>query len=162
MAMRDQIWNKLFNTKYKAVYACDSARWATHLGNGYSILLVLGTSGSIAAWSLWKTVPVIWAIVVGAGQLGHVIKPYLPFIGAEKAFLTVSFAFERLVLDYERLWKKLERHEIDEILADDILAQLQAKERDIVEKNPEMYPDFEFIAKSAHDETLRFMKVNFS
>ena len=112
--MRTRLWNNLSNIKFKALYTYEWSRKATFFGNVYSLFLALTSSGCVAAWAFWQDNPNVWASIVTFAQVLHIAKPYIPLIRNDKSFLEMSFGFEALYLQYEKLFYELDAGRITE------------------------------------------------
>ena len=129
--LRVKIWNNMSNVKFKGLYTSKCARKAQWLSNMISFIIAVVSSSSIAAWSIWNKVPSAWATIIAASQFLHIAKQYIPTVKNENAFLEMSFEFEALFLEYEKLWYNSEtkRHETHKIA--EIYHELRAKELSI-------------------------------
>ena len=85
--MRIRIWNNLVNIKFKALYCERYSAFAGLWGSVYSFIIVLGSSGSVAAWAIWKQVPGVWAAIVGLSQFLHILKTFIPIEARKKRCL---------------------------------------------------------------------------
>lgn len=74
-ALNDEYRTVAMNRKY---YACRLAS-IKRLNLALEILIAVGTSGAVAAWTLWKTGPpaVAWKVLAAVATLLSVIKPFL-------------------------------------------------------------------------------------
>jgi hypothetical protein len=69
-----------------------------------SVTLALGTSATVAAWSIWQQYSKVWAIIIGLAQVAAIARPYFPFLKNEHKFLSVSFELETVYIRLVRLW----------------------------------------------------------
>jgi len=146
--MRERLWHNLQNAKFKATYLCELSKRATIWGNLYSFVLAFGTAGSVAAWAVWESFPVIWAVIVGISQFLHVAKPYIPFLKTDKEFMELSFKYESLYLCYEKLWFVLENEKEDEDSIEEQFYVLRDTEFEFLNNMKHIYiPDFVGLAK---------------
>jgi hypothetical protein len=123
--MRDKIWAALANIKYKG-YLIDLLvnafqRWDRNI----NIFLALTSSGSIAAWAIWKKYEIIWGIIIALSQIVTVIRPYFPYYKYVKELNAKSLKIENLNIEFERLLDKLQRGKLNEDQAADIYYNLQ-------------------------------------
>src|SRR6185436_18761744 len=107
--MRTQLWNNLANVKFKALYACECSRLAGKSSRILLFVLAVVATSSVATWAVWKEHATTWAIIIGGSQILQVAMPHIPFIKNEKEFLEMSFEFEHLYLEYEKLWRAHEQ-----------------------------------------------------
>jgi hypothetical protein len=75
------------------------------------LIKVIGSSGAIAGWVVWKDWPMLWSGLIAAAQLLDATKHVFPFARLHKAASEMTVAFELLCIDAEA--------ELMEILAAD-------------------------------------------
>lgn len=92
-----------------------------------NIFLVLATSSSIAAWAIWKELPLLWAIIIGVSQILTLAKPYFLFPKYIKVFNEKSIHWQNNTLILEELWHKINHSEIEISEATDIYFSLRNK-----------------------------------
>jgi hypothetical protein len=88
--MRTRVWNNLANIKFKALYTSECSNLAGTCGRIYSFLFAFTSTSSAATWAIWNRYPFFWAFIVGFSQLLSVIKPHIPFVKNDKAYLVKS------------------------------------------------------------------------
>ena len=135
--MREKIWAALVNLRYKG-YLIDLLvnafqRWDRNI----NIFLALTSSGSIAAWAIWKKYEITWGIIIAMSQIVTVIKPYFPYYKYVKELNAKSLKIENLNIEFERLWDKLQRGKLDEDQAADIYYSLQKEGNEYFNFNDE-------------------------
>lgn len=156
-----QIWNNLCDIKFKALYSSAVAKRSAHLGTWYSIVLAIGTAGTVASWPLWQTYPIYWAVVLGIIQILQIIKPYVPYIGMEKQYLDTSYKLERLFLDFELLWKQFERDAIQIEETELRFKELRERGLDIQSEYSLIIPEWKKLTERSNDKKEAFMEQNY-
>lgn len=160
--MRTRIWNNLSNIKFKAYYCSRCSAFASRCGGVYSFLLSGIATTCVAFWTIWGQYPVIWANIIAVSQLLHIARPHMPFLGQEKDYLSTSYAYESLYLQYERLWYDYESENFDSKKIEEIFYKFRQTEIDIEKSHKAAsYPDIDFIIKKAHRDTCSFLSLNF-
>ncbi len=91
--MRTKFWNMYLQTKADYDYFSEYTRIARRWNNGISIFLAFTSTASIAAWSIWESVPLLWTALIVAAQVVSLLKPYLPF---EKRISTAGYYLPEL------------------------------------------------------------------
>jgi hypothetical protein len=157
------VWNNLANTKFKAIYTYECSRMADRYRRVTSAMLALTSTSSVAAWAIWQQHPAIWGAIIGISQVAQVLKPYVPFIGSDKEFLEMSFEFDQLYLEYEKLWYAASARSIDDAGLSQRISELHKKGLDIekAHKNTRTPRRKQWVEK-AYAETENFLKLNFS
>lgn len=159
--MRNRIWFYMANIKFKAIFTYECYRLAERLGRYYSLFLSIASATSVAAWAMWKQYPTVWAIIVALAQLLHIAKPYFPLIKHDKDFLEMSFSFESLYLNSEKLWSAFEGDSISNGIAENQFYILREKEVEIEKSHKHaICPRFKFLINYAVDETDRALARN--
>ena len=156
--MRTRIWNNLANIKFKALYCRLCSKSAGFYGQIYSFLLAFTSAGSVAAWAIWKEYPSAWAIIVAVAQILHVAKPHIPVLGKETDFLAMSFDFEKLYLQYERLWYDFDTEKIIGEEAEALFYQYRERELEIQRIS---CPDIARLVRIADRDTKSALSLNF-
>ena len=151
--MRNRLWDNLQNAKFKSAYLSKVSKRAYVWGNAYSFFLAFASASSVAAWTVWSDVPGIWATIVAISQLLHIAKPYFPFLKNDRDFYEMSFQYESLYLDYERLWFKYENGKITEDETENIFYKSRESEMEIINKFKHIHcPDFKNLANEVSNE----------
>jgi hypothetical protein len=160
--MRLRLWNNLANVKFKVFYCSRCSSLAGRYGRLYSFFLSFASAGSVATWAIWKQYPGVWAVVAAVAQVLHVAKSYIPFLGAEKDFLEMSFDFERLYLLYERLWYDLENERISPADAESLFYQYREKEIEVERTHKASpCPERARLMRKAQSDTYTSLALNF-
>ena len=142
----------------------------TNVQNGLELLVIyihfflaFASASSVATWAFWKQHHYIWASIVGIAQVLLIAKPYLPFIKNEKDYLEMSFEFDYLYLQYEKLWFCFEYKKKDNEIIEQTFYKFRDKELEIEKSHRNVHcPKINFIIKKAYKEVLNHSKINFS
>lgn len=128
--MREQIWNQLFDAKFKSYCISLKIDALQKLDRDINVYVALASSGSIAAWAIWKDFPLLWAIIIAASQVFTVVKPYFPYNKYIKELNAKCSKIDNVVIDLEQLWYKLQNQKItiDEASNDYFLIRRQINE----------------------------------
>ena len=160
--MRDIVWKNLVNIKFKEVYTYECSKLAGTCERTYSFLLALTSASSVAGWAIWNKYPIFWASIIGVSQVLSIAKPYIGFVKNDKAYLEMSFEFERLYLEYERLWYDIEYQKLKEDDAREHLDKLRRKEMEIEERHKNVVcPELKRYMDKASNKTLKKLEIDF-
>lgn len=129
--MRDRLWYNLTDKKFKAIYMSLCSGRARRIALWYSVFLATTSASCVTTWAIWQKLPWLWTVIVTASQVLHITKGHLPFIKNEKEYLEMSFAYEALYLDYEKLWFALEDSRVSAEEAEAEFYRLRDRELDI-------------------------------
>ncbi|MFH2011713.1 MAG: hypothetical protein ABIJ37_03260 [Pseudomonadota bacterium] len=161
--MRDRIWNNLYNIKFKALYTCECSKIAERVGRFFSLFIALASAGSIATWAVWKEIPSVWASIIAVSQVLHITKHYIPFIKNDKSLLELSYEFESLYIEFEKLWYSLENEKITTDEAEQKFYELRNQALNIEKNHKEIHcPDFKSWKEKVNEATESAIKIHFS
>lgn len=125
--MRDEIWNSLVDAQFKG-YCLSTLLYDFQKRNKIlDIILAIASSGSIAAWTIWQNVPMVWGAIIAISQVITAIKPFFPYNKYIKVVNRKSYECDLLNLDFERLWYETEHQEISDKEAKDRYFKLREK-----------------------------------
>ncbi|WP_136681481.1 hypothetical protein [Neptunomonas sp. XY-337] len=160
--MRDRIWHNLQNSKFKSEYLNRVSRASNFWGNMYSFFLAFASASSVAAWTIWNSVPAVWGGIVAFSQLLHIAKPYFPFFRSDREFWEMSHLYETLYLSYEKLWFAYERGQINENEAEKRFYKLRDNELAINKRFKHVYcPTFDRLIKKSSEEVALQLNQTF-
>ncbi len=161
--MRNRIWNNLANIKFKALYTCECSKKSGFWSRTASFLLAITSATGVAAWALWQQHTTTWAFIIGGAQLLQIAIPFIPFLKHETDFLTMSFEFERLYLEYEKLWYAVEEETIEQNAAMETFYKLREREIEIEHSHKDARcPKPQRWVQKMYEETQVNLSLNFS
>ncbi|MPQ46129.1 hypothetical protein GCQ56_03820 [Marinifilum sp. N1E240] len=112
--IRNKIWYFLVDSKTNEILSSlivvKYQKWDLYT----NIFLVVTTSSSVAAWTIWNVYPTLWALIIGLSQVITLIKPYFLFPKYIKVFNEKSIRWQHLSLELEEIWFELNQALIDE------------------------------------------------
>lgn len=100
-------WNQVIELKVAAVYIRryrdDLGRWVTGLGT----VKAIASSGSIAAWAIWKEYAFLWGMIIAASQVADALKDVFPFTKTHKAASEHTITLGSLFIDAQLEWESI-------------------------------------------------------
>lgn len=108
--MRNQIWAELCNLRFKGYCLSFLSGKFQKWDRNINIFLAIASSGSIAAWAVWKSAPLIWGGIIALSQVITVLKPYFPYYKYVKELNAKNLKVEVLNIEFERLWYKMQNN----------------------------------------------------
>ncbi|EGQ9502716.1 hypothetical protein NMS18_003359 [Vibrio cholerae] len=161
--MRNRIWEHLQESKFKAEYLGLVSKKAYLWGNTYSFILAFSSAGCVAAWSIWKTNPTIWAIIVAISQVLHLAKPYMPYIKHDRDLFEMGCKYESLYVSYEQLWFAFEKSRLCEDDVEKRFYELRKSEQNFLSQFKQIYcPEFPSLMKVVSEKTSKQLDRTFS
>jgi hypothetical protein len=125
--MREKIWYYMLDSKFQSLYLDYQTSKYQKFDRRINIFLALASSTSIGAWAVWQEFQLVWAIIIAGSNVVNIIKPYFPFSKYIKELNERALSMQNLHLDYERLWYKFDRDQINEENATELFFDLKAK-----------------------------------
>lgn len=77
--------------------------WVTRLGT----LRAIASSGSIAAWALWRELAFMWAVIIAASQVIDALKDVFPFTKKHKSASEHTVTLDSLFIDAQLEWENI-------------------------------------------------------
>lgn len=163
--MRKQIWSELCNLKFKGYcleFLVDRfQKWDRNV----NIFLAIASSGSIAAWAIWRDWSegaLIWGGIIALSQVITVIKPYFPYYKYVKELNSKHLRVSVLNIEFERLWYKIENDLITDEQSADIYFEYQKEIAGIFNFSDDtMFNVSERIKKRANLKMKTFLKSKY-
>ncbi len=76
--------------------------------------LAVITSGSVTAWFVWKSVPLLWAVIVAVSQVVSIVKGYIPFLEYIAPLKYLLPELEKMLIEMDYKWELINRAEYDD------------------------------------------------
>jgi hypothetical protein len=67
----------------------------------------IASSGSIAAWALWKEYAFVWAVIIATSQVLDALKDVFPFTKKHKAASAHTTALGTMFIDAQLEWESI-------------------------------------------------------
>lgn len=123
--MRDRYFSMYQSIKYKECFYAAHREKARKRYGIYTVCMIALSILSVLLWSISKTMPALWAIVIAAAQFAQALSSFLPWskqLGAlrylmpELAMLSLDIDHEWLALDMngysdEQIWDLISAYE---------------------------------------------------
>jgi len=100
-------WAQMIELK---VAACYIRRYRDHLGKrvtGLGTLRAIASSGSIAAWALWKEYAFVWGAIIAASQVADALRDVFPFTKKHKAASAHTVMLGSIFIDAQLEWENI-------------------------------------------------------
>lgn len=75
------------------------------------IFLAITTSGTVASWTVWSDLPILWKALSAISAVVSIISPFLNYQATIEALSTLSGKWWEAKRDYEGYWTRLESGE---------------------------------------------------
>jgi hypothetical protein len=100
-------WAQMIELK---VAACYIRRYRDYLGKrvtALGTLRAIASSGSIAAWALWKEYAFVWGAIIAASQVADALRDVFPFTKKHKAASAHTIALGGIFIDAQLEWENI-------------------------------------------------------
>ena len=77
--------------------------WVTGLGT----VKAIASSGSIAAWVIWKEYAFVWGMIIAASQVADALKDVFPFAKTHKAASEHTTTLGSIFIDAQLEWESI-------------------------------------------------------
>jgi hypothetical protein len=84
-------------------YRDSLGRWVSGLGT----LRAIASSGSIAAWALWKEYALLWGAIIAISQVVDALKDVFPFTKKHKAASVHTITLAAMFIDAQLEWENI-------------------------------------------------------
>jgi len=88
---------------YMRRYRDDLATWVTRLG----ALRAIASSGSIAAWAIWKEYAFVWGMIIAASQVADALRDVFPITKTHKAASEHTITLGSIFIDAQLEWENI-------------------------------------------------------
>ena len=92
------------------VAACYIRHYRDYLGKrvtALGTLRAIASSGSIAAWALWKEYAFVWGAIIAASQVVDALKDVFPFTKRHKAAIEHTITLASIFIDAQLEWENI-------------------------------------------------------
>jgi len=92
------------------VAACYIRRYRDYLGKrvtALGTLRAIASSGSIAAWALWKEYAFVWAAIIAASQVADALRDVFPFTKKHRAAGAHTVMLGSIFIDAQLEWENI-------------------------------------------------------
>lgn len=106
--IRNMVWNSLTDYYFKASVMGYAIQRFQKIDRCINIILALASSGSIAAWAIWKEIPYVWGAIIALSQVIQTVKPYFPYSRYIRELNEKSKKLQAINLRFEMLFYEID------------------------------------------------------
>ena len=106
--MRDRYFSMYQSIKYKECYYAAHQEKAHKLYSAYTVIMAALSIFSVLLWSISKTMPALWAMLIAAAQFAQALSSYLPWAKQLGALKYLMPELAQLSLDIDHDWLALD------------------------------------------------------
>jgi hypothetical protein len=105
--MRKEVWDGMLDADMNARYWSCLTRRYTKRDTYTKIFLAIMSSGSVASWSIWGTIPSLWKVLSAISAVIAVSLPVINFQGTIQKLSDAAGKWLQIQVDYENLWVEI-------------------------------------------------------
>jgi hypothetical protein len=109
--MKNSLWELIAETRQMDLYFTGYRDFSRIMNAMVSLLCGIPAIASIANWSIWGTIPLVWASITALASAVQLIRPHLPFSRQIVGLNFLCPALSKLVIDMEHEWRLLQIEE---------------------------------------------------
>lgn len=79
LSYQERYWKELVQLKIQSGYLNQYHIRSVAIDRAIKMFLAVASSGSIAAWAVWRQFPYVWAAIIAIAQVVTAVKAYLPY-----------------------------------------------------------------------------------
>lgn len=127
MDITNSIWELLIETKRNTLVFNKYLIQEQKFQRIVKIALGITSTGSIAAWGLWKDFPTVWAIIIGMSQLLTVVTSYIKTELLIKELHSKQLEMNLLNQQVAKLWRQITLGQLNQIELESYYEEYQQK-----------------------------------
>jgi hypothetical protein len=135
MNSQEHYWNDLYATKVQVEYLGLLSEHAEWRDRCLKIFLALMSTGSIAAWAVWKQHPLLWGTLIAASQVITAVAPFLPFKARLKSIAGLLPELEVLHINMESKWSEIMQAELTDAEIRRCITTFRQQKQKMLQKN---------------------------
>jgi len=149
--MKNSVWRSMLDADMNVRYWKYLAQRYVNRDRGVKIFLALTSSGTVASWSIWNSIPLIWQILSALSLIIAVISPILNYQKVIESVSDLSGKWWELEKEYEIFWRRAQK-DIDDKLEGEY-RNVKMKEYDLIKKETHLPMDMKLL-KECQKEVL--------
>lgn len=123
--VRDRYFSMYQSIEFKSCYYGTHKAKANQNQLIFTIVMAVLSFVSISVWSISKSLPALWAVLIAAAQLAQALSPLLPWSKQLVALKFLLPQLTQLVLDIDREWLSLDQHEYSDEKIIDLVSEFE-------------------------------------
>ncbi len=100
-------WTQMIELKVAAEYIRRYRDGVSSRVRLVGAIRAIASSGSIAAWAIWKDYAFVWALIIAASQVADALRDVFPFSKIHKSASEHTIALASLFIDAQMEWENI-------------------------------------------------------
>jgi hypothetical protein len=151
--LRNYVWRSLLDGEMNDRYwRYRSAAYASR-EKALKIFLAITSSGTVAGWVVWHSIPLLWQLLSGVSALLAIALPILDYTGQVERASDLREGWWDLTAEYDRLWAGIDSS--SDALVQEQTKPLKAKEGEMSKTESKYFSRDEALILKCQHEVLR-------
>ncbi len=162
-ADQQMYWQEFLQLKTNALYI---RNYRNSVGSWVTVtatVRAIASSGSIAAWVVFRDHARIWASIIALSQLADALRNVFPFARRRKVLSAWTRALDRLFILAQRDWEDIAAGRSDDLKTRKLLHQLRLNQQKLEHRfAPDGLDRKEALVLAAEAETVRYSEARYN
>ena len=155
--LRGEVWRAMLDADMNCRYWRNMSKRYVSRDKRAKITLAIISSGTVAGWTIWKQVPIVWEAVSVISAVVAIVLPILNFQKIVDVSSMLYGKWSELLREYESYWISIENGEsVDVIRAN--WSKTRAKETPIMQEEVKI-PEDQDLLRQCQGEVLKFHRL---
>jgi hypothetical protein len=151
-AYRSEVWQRMLDAEMNDRYWRDRASDFAQREKGLKVFLAITSSATVAGWTVWHNVPIVWQILSGVSAVIAVALPILDYTSQVERASDLRSEWWDLAGEYRTLWVELNANLKAPI--SDRLRPLQGRETEMAKIESKYFKRDEALVKKSQRAVL--------
>ncbi len=162
--VREEVWKFLISSKFKWFYFNRLILKFHNRDRAINIFLTLTSAGSIGGWSIWSTIPYVWATLLALAQVTSIMRQFFPFARNKKEIIASKKSLSANIQKLEELWIEIELEGILDQTngATEVLSRLKVLMKDVSQsltfEDDVVFREYKKLVKAAQVDLANYAK----
>ena len=160
--MRETYWSFYYKIVYQFFYYKRFQILFSTINRGISSFCCLMSLARVAAWSMWKTYPLLWSILICVAQLIQALSPKLPYNDLLHSTRFMICSFDKLLLSIRHTWFEMDVYDYTDEQILKFTKKYDAQYSELVSQffSGSYLPEIQYCNKRAEKEAISYFNIN--
>ncbi|MCR5540634.1 MAG: hypothetical protein K6F71_07435 [Ruminococcus sp.] len=121
--MKERYWKFMYQKMHKITYIDLYRERCIWYNRILKCVIALSSSGSVAAWAIWKNHAFIWGLIVAIGQVINILYEILPYRSRITELTALSSKWSVIESKIEHEWYYIQNDLYDDAKINDLITQ---------------------------------------
>lgn len=162
--MRERYFRMYEEIVFKRCYYMEHDLRAKKYYNVFSFCVTLISIVSVLIWSIAKTMPTLWALIIAAAQFAQVLIVRLPWPNQKIALKYLLPALDSLILEIDHSWLALDIHDYSDETIVELISNYDDKFKALENQftSDVEFPERKSVIEKAQDRQRKYFASKYS